>query len=232
MSARTTSFGLGVALLAVLWMGPLPELSGHSFSAHMTLHMGVVAVAAPLLALGVMRGCHDPVFRVPWLFAAIPASIVELLVVWAWHAPALHHWARHQHGGLALEQGMFLASGLLVWLSALGGPASGARLGAGIIALLLTSMHMTLLGALLALAPRPLYGHEPGIAGLTALEDQQLGGAIMLLVGGISYLAGGLGLTVALVRWRSPAPPGLRKPGAWIASGAWASSKTSGGNAR
>jgi putative membrane protein len=61
-------------------------------------------------------------------------------------------------------------------------------------------MHMTLLGALLALAPRPLYIHAETFSGLTSLEDQQLGGAIMLIVGGISYLTGGLWLTVALMR--------------------------------
>jgi putative membrane protein len=34
----------------------------------------------------------------------------------------------------------------------------------------------------------------------TALDDQHLGGAIMLVVGGVSYLAGGLWLTARLVR--------------------------------
>jgi putative membrane protein len=144
----------------------------------------------------------DPARRFPALFAPIPASIVELVVVWAWHAPALHHAARHSAVGLVTEQGMFLASGLLVWIAALGGRArrSLARRGAGLVALLLTSMHMTLLGALLALAQRPLYAHAGDFAGLTPLEDQHLGGAIMLLVGGVSYLAGGLWLTVELLR--------------------------------
>ena len=74
------------------------------------------------------------------------------------------------------------------------------RRAAGVVGLLLTSMHMTLLGALLALAPRPLYAHADGFAGLTPLEDQHLGGAIMLLVGGVSYLLGGLWLMVGLLK--------------------------------
>ena len=41
----------------------------------------------------------------------------------------------------------------------------------------------------LALAPLPLHVDEH------VLHDQHLGGAIMLLVGGVSYLAGGLWLT-------------------------------------
>jgi putative membrane protein len=56
------------------------------------------------------------------------------------------------------------------------------------------------LGALLALAPRLLYPRCGGYFGLTPLEDQHLGGAIMLLVGGASYLLGGLFLTARLLR--------------------------------
>ena len=45
-----------------------------------------------------------------------------------------------------------------------------------------------------------------GLSGLTPLEDQHLGGAIMLLVGGVSYLLGGLWLTVGLLRGRMLEP--------------------------
>jgi putative membrane protein len=193
---------LGLLTLAVLWLGPLPTLARHTFAAHMALHMGLVAVAAPLLALGLAGGSFDPVRKTPAFFPPVPLSLLELVVVWAWHAPALHHLARHGLAGFAAEQGTFLTAGLLVWLSAFGGDTSRRpeRAGAGIAALLLTSMHMTLLGALLALTPRALYGHERAAAGLTPLEDQHLGGAIMLLVGGIAYMAGGLWLTSGLIR--------------------------------
>jgi putative membrane protein len=195
---------LGALALAAVWLGPLPGLARNAFFAHMTMHMGVVAVAAPLLALGIAGARLDPVRRAPRLFSPVPASILELVVVWAWHMPALHHAARHSAAGLVAEQGTFLLSGLLVWLSAFGGDRGGRgpRTGAGVVALLLTSMHMTLLGALLALAPRPLYAHAHGLFGLTPLEDQHLGGAIMLLVGGVAYLLGGLWLTAGLLRDR------------------------------
>jgi putative membrane protein len=201
---------LGLLALAAAWLTTLPQMAQRAFWAHMTMHMLVVAVAAPFIALGVAGTRLDPASRAPALFAPIPASIVELIVVWAWHAPALHHAARHGAVGLIIEQGMFLASGLLVWLSAFGGhPKRDARRsGAGVVALLLTSMHMTLLGALLALAPRPLYFHTEGGAHLTALDDQHLGGAIMLLVGGVAYLAGGLWLVAGLLRAPSVEPGG------------------------
>jgi putative membrane protein len=199
---------LGLMALAALWLGPLPQMAQQSFAAHMTLHMGVVAIAAPLIALGIAGGTLDPVRRRPKWFPAVPWSIVELVVVWGWHTPALHHAARTIPGGFIAEQGSFFAAGLVVWLASLSGPRAltSERAGAGITALLLTSMHMTLLGALLALTPRALYSHladgHDGAAPLAALADQHLGGAIMLAIGGVSYLAGGLGLTTRLVRQR------------------------------
>ena len=196
---------LGGLTLAASWLGPLSRLAKEAFFAHMIMHMAVVAIAAPLLALGLLDSRWDPARRFPSWFAPIPASVLELIVVWAWHAPALHHAARHAPGGIIAEQATFLISGFVVWMSAIGGaPHQRAeKLGAGIAALLLTSMHMTLLGALLALTPRPLYNHVAGFGSLTALEDQHLGGAIMLLVGGIAYLLGGLVLTVHLLKARS-----------------------------
>ena len=226
MTANRALLIVGALTLAALWCGPLPRLARGAFFAHMTMHMGVVAVAAPLLALGIAGQWFAPVRKAPWLFAAIPASIVELLVVWGWHAPDLHHSARGSAVGTVAEQGMFLACGLLLWLSALGGetPRDARRTGAGVVGLLLTSMHMTLLGALLALAPRPLYHSEGILAGfastdlaalclspeiradgraiLAPLQDQHLGGAIMILVGGLSYLLGGLWLTAGLLKHR------------------------------
>ena len=199
---RAALFALGVMTLALAWLGPLPGLAPRQFSAHMTMHMAVVAVAAPLVALGLAGGRFVPAGRWPSIFSPIPASVVELIVVWAWHAPVLHHSARGSLAGLVAEQGMFLLSGLLMWGSAFGGPTrhDASRAGAGIVGLLLTSMHMTLLGALLALSPRALYVHQLTAAGgRTPLEDQHLGGAIMLLVGGASYLAGGLALSAKLL---------------------------------
>jgi len=199
---------LGLLILAAAWLGPLPTLARAAFFAHMTLHMAVVAVAAPLLAFAMAERRFDRRYKAPWLLAPIPASIVELVIVWAWHTPALHHAARHHTLAFVTEQGTFLIAGIFLWLSSIGGKSSGGeqRTAAGVVALLLTAMHMTLLGALLALAPRPLYAHMEGFGALTALDDQHLGGAIMILVGGISYLTGGLWLMMRLLRGPLLAP--------------------------
>jgi putative membrane protein len=199
----------GGLVLAVAWLG-LPMIAGNTgFLGHMVMHVAGVAVAAPLLAVGFAGSACDPSPHAPLLFAPLIATGLEFVVVWGWHAPVLHGAARSSSAILVMEQLSFLAVGLLVWLSAFGKgnrppPAVWAP---GILGLFLTSMHMTLLGALLTLAPRPLYAHahDGGLAGLTPLEDQQLGGVVMLLVGGASYLIGGLVLLARLLR----APEGL-----------------------
>lgn len=208
----------GAGLLVVLWLGPLPDLARGSFVAHMALHMGVVAVVAPLLAVGAAGGAFDPVRRRPRFFGPLVAALVELVVVWGWHAPVLHEAARRSATAFALEQASFLAAGLFVWLSAFGGGPDGRgdRSAAGAGALLLTSMHMTLLGTLLALAPRPLYDHGATGAGTpAALVDQQLGGTLMLVVGGAVYLAGGLVLAARLLRLRGAAVGGPSSESGW-----------------
>jgi len=173
--------------------------------------MSVVAVAAPLLAIGLAGSTADPVLRAPRLFSPMLATVLEFMVVWAWHAPLLHHAAREAVAMRMLEQGSFLVVGLLLWLAACAGPASRDRVAAGVGALLMTAMHMTLLGVLLATAPRALYGdhgaghHGAGHHGAlpdaaAALADQQLGGVLMLAVGGIVYLGGALWLLSRLLR--------------------------------
>jgi putative membrane protein len=199
---------LGLVALLVVWLGPLPALAQESFSAHMAGHMTIVAIAAPLIAIGVAGTRRDPTRAYPWLRAPVHASIFELIVVWAWHVPALHLMARHEPWALALEQASFLGAALWLWIAAVGGTGDrSAGHGAGVFALLLTTMHMTLLGALLALATRPLYQHHDAIGALSPLADQQLGGAIMLLVGSSAYLAGGLLLTAGLLGRRTRQEP-------------------------
>jgi putative membrane protein len=199
---RIVLTGLVVATLAISWLGSLPALARESFAMHMMLHIVLVAIAAPLLALAIAGTAADPVRRMPRLWAAIPASMVELVVVWAWHVPALHEAARHHAAVFAAEQATFILSGAFLWTAAVGGSSTQRRLraGGGVVALLFTSMHMTLLGALFALTNRPLFAHAASGSAAAAVADQQLGGVIMLLVGGTSYLLGGLGLTAIALR--------------------------------
>ncbi|WP_316356037.1 cytochrome c oxidase assembly protein [Devosia sp.] len=194
----------GIAVLLLAWVGPLPGMVAGSFAAHMTLHMTVVGIGVPLLAAGI----GPYMARHNWLRSqvALPiaVSILDLVVVWGWHAPALHHASRTLPLALAVEQLSFALVSMLVWLIALSSTTQTRRSAAlaGAMALFFTSMHMTLLGALIGLAPRPVYGDHlhHAIGDLPALADQQLGGVIMLAIGGVIYLAGGLMLMARVLQ--------------------------------
>jgi len=202
MSMRVMGIA-GALVLLFAWAGPLPGLVPQSFAAHMWLHMLVVGVAVPLLAAWLApRLAITSALALP-----IVVSLLDFVVVWGWHAPALHHASRSMPVVLVAEQASFFAISLLVWLVALSGRDRGNAAMGGAMALFFTSMHMTLLGALLGLSPRPLYeGHHGGDGwlGLTPLADQQVGGVVMLAIGGVVYLAGGLTLMARVLR-RAPA---------------------------
>lgn len=199
MSPRVLGFA-GLAVLLFAWVGPLPQLVPRSFTAHMWLHMLVVGVAVPSLAAWLApRLALTSALALP-----VVVSLLDFVVVWGWHAPALHHASRTDPVVLAIEQFCFFAVSLLVWVVALAGRDRGNSALGGAMALFFTSMHMTLLGALLGLSPRPLYPghHHSGEAwlGLSPLADQQVGGVVMLAIGGVVYLLGGLLLMARVLR--------------------------------
>ena len=178
---------LGLALVPVGWA--CAWIGG--MTGHMAGHMIAVAIAAPLLAWGLATTSLDPATRWPRAASPMAAMVVELAVVWGWHLPAARALADGGGAWFVVEQASFLLAGFWLWSAVLG--VGRERRAAGVGALLLTSMHMTLLGALVGLAPRTLYGHSHGLA------DQQLGGVVMLMVGAGSYLLGGLAMLGTLL---------------------------------
>lgn len=195
----------GLLVLALVWGGPLLTEWRASFAAHMLAHMGVVAIAAPLLAIGTADTRFDLTRSVPLFASPLVVSLVDLVAVWFWHAPSLRALVQASTVAAVLEQASFLLAGLLLWQCCLGTVHGGrlARRTAGAFGLLFTSIHMTLLGALLTLAPRPLYGSSEvtcfGVT-LSAAKDQEIGGVAMLLIGAAVYLAGGLVLLGGALR--------------------------------
>ena len=189
---RLIPLSLALGILACLWFLPL-DAWWPAFPVHMLRHMGLVAVAAPLIVLGLPRAASAIAI------SPLGAAALEFVVVWAWHLPASHGFGRTVTFGFIIEQASFLAAGLLVWAGCL--KAEQPLAGAG--GLLLTSMHMTLLGALLILAPRDRYfaycGTPPNLSG------QQVGGMLMLGIGTPIYLAAGLMLTARALGRRAEA---------------------------
>ncbi|MDO6585252.1 cytochrome c oxidase assembly protein [Salipiger sp. 1_MG-2023] len=171
---------IACALLAALWFGPLPGLATGSMVLHMVLHLGVTTAVPALWA---------PRLPLAGPVALLLGGVVEMVVVWGWHLPGPHLWARFTGSGFALEQASFLGAGMLLWAAARSaGPFGGA------LVLLATTMHMTLLGALIGLSPRDLYGGIcAGHLRLSALQEQQIAGALMAGAGGAITLVAALG---------------------------------------
>lgn len=184
LTAGVLALFLALTLLVVSW-------ESGSLTAHMIVHMTTVAIAAPLLAVAISGTRLDPVIQTS--FGPVLASVAELLVIWLWHVPALRRLAGMESGAMLVEQASFLLAGILLWAACFRPRREGVQRLAGIVGLLFTSIHMTLLGVLLTLAPRPLYGDgDVTCLGFTLSRevDQQLGGVVMLMVGATAYLLG------------------------------------------
>lgn len=200
MRKRNWPLILGFLVLAACWLGPLPAMSRTAFSAHMLLHLGVVALAAPLIAIGLARsGLRVDKLRHigAWTFLVFAA---EMLVVWGWHAPLLHEAAAINTWAFVVQQASFLAVGLAVWLL---GFASQSRRGvaAAMFGFFLTFVHMTMLGVMLIMAPKLIYPAELclGAFGFEQLDDQRFGGILMAAWSGVVYLGGAVALGARLL---------------------------------
>jgi putative membrane protein len=191
------------AVLAAAWLGPLPVLALEGFAAQAALHVVIVTIAAPLLAASVARSRFDPVRRWPQGFSPLALSLCQAGVVWAWHAPAAQLAVRAESSLWWLQQGTMLLAAALLWVSVVGGERATRyeRVGAGIVALLMTSVQMTLLGGLSLISSSPYFGAE--IA--SSFDDRQTGALLTLAGAAVVYLIAG----VILVAWLlKPGTPG------------------------
>ena len=218
-SWQTVAFGAGLATLMVALVSPLDGMSEQLFSAHMVQHLLLVAIAAPLIALG------GPLLPLAWawpraarlghgwarrgqMLASLPVAFgVHSLALWLWHTPVLYEGALRDDLLHATEHLALLGTGLLFWSTAGAGLTRGGRgLGASVLYVFGIGAQCTGLGALIALANRPwypLYGERSVAWGLSAMDDQVLAGAIMWVPAGLVYLAFAL---VLLGAWLRPLP--------------------------
>jgi putative membrane protein len=205
------AFAGGWLTLCLALLSPLDALGSQLFSAHMVQHELLMIVAAPLFVLArpletwtwglpyAWRGRASRIarassMRMVWtaLTAPLSAWMIHAAALWGWHVPALFDAALTSEGLHAAQHASFLASALLFWWATVGRVAA-CRPGLAIALLFSTMLHTGALGALLTFAPTPWYAYEATAAyGLPPLDDQQLGGLIMWIPGGIAYLAAGL----------------------------------------
>lgn len=218
------AFVAGWVTLGLSILSPLDALGGELFWAHMLQHEVMMLVAAPLLVLG--KPLAGLVWGLPaawrpgaarlarglglqsamrYLTRPLTAWLLHVVVLWGWHAPMLFVAAVERQWVHDLQHASFLLSALLFWWAVFQGCVHG-RQGMAVFYLFTTAVHTSVLGALLTFSTRlwyPVYAQTAPAWGLTALEDQQLGGLIMWVPGGVVFLVAALAL---LAVWIRPAP--------------------------
>lgn len=227
--AQALCFAAGWISCVAALVTPIDALGAALFWVHMVQHELLMIVAAPLLVLGrplpvwlwsLPAGWRRPVGQAftgnRWLHAwralSSPSGawLIHALVIWGWHVPLLFEAAVRSTPVHVLQHLSFLLSALLFWWSVLRQPGMRAHAPVALVSVFTTGMHTAALGALLTFSSvpwYPVYAASAAALGLDALEDQQLGGLVMWVPGGLAYLAATLALAARLL---SDLPRGTR----------------------
>jgi putative membrane protein len=207
--------------IVLVWMtldwpgGPLG--TGYLASVHAAQFLVLAMIAPPLLLRGVDPGRVRAFIERNGIAAKIVSATTKPLLVMiaftivmlATHAPdVVDALMRTQLGAFALDSAWFL-SGLAFWWPVVIDVPLRERFGPPMRMLYLfagTQAHLYLAMWLL-LAELPVYGiYElaPRVTGLSALEDQQVAGGVLLTIGGTYVLAV---ISVVFFRWFAEPQP-------------------------
>ena len=223
---RTLSFVAGLATIVIALESPLDGYADQLFWVHMIQHVLLLTVAPPLILLGrpwprmwlglppqtrtrigrslARSRWTAPLRRLarPW-----PAWLLFNLTFVAWHLPAAYNLTLSSQTVHDAEHALFFFTGLLFWARVIDpGPLRPRLAWPARIAYVVSAMVVGwILAITLVLAPQPIYSHyallthRPG--GITALEDQQLAGGVMWVLGSVSYT---IAMLMGVYRWLDP----------------------------
>lgn len=223
---RQVCFWFALASIVFALNTPLEYYARTLFWVHMTQHLILIMVTAPLLVVAspwiqIWRGIplrwRRPIARTvvkqqafAWprrIFAVIttPAAawILSSANLWFWHWPPAYDLTLRNHAVHHLEHALFLGLGILFWAQVIDQYPFHARLSAFKRAayVFTATIQSWALAALLAFATSPFYAYallpfRPG--GISALTDQQYGAGMMWVPGSITY---SIVFIVALYHW-------------------------------
>lgn len=208
--------GLGAVALALL--SPIDWLGGQLFFMHMIQHLLTIMIAAPLIWLsepfpialwGVPESLRKSVARLFFHDAPLarflnkafsPGFSWLLFVIFylGWHEPELYNLALRRGWVHDIEHITFFGAALIYWWHVVdAAPYLRKRLSAwGRIGFLIATIPPNMLaGVFISFAGTPIYTYYesvPPIWGLSTMQDQQLGGAIMWIPGSMMFFAGAL----------------------------------------
>jgi putative membrane protein len=214
---RAASFYAGLLVVLAALASPIDTLAEKLFWVHMTQHVMLLTVAAPLivlgapwssiwrpLPLGLRRSVAKTISRSPWwaplrelaklLARPLPAWIAFNVNLVAWHVPGAYDLAVRNRAVHDLEHVTFLLFGVLLWAQVLDSPPLRARLSAihRVYYTVASAIVSWVVALVLVFASAPLYPAYAHLAhrpgGISALADQQLAGGVMLVPGSLSMM--------------------------------------------
>jgi cytochrome c oxidase assembly factor CtaG len=207
---RLASFLGGMALVILALASPIDKLGEQLFFMHMIQHLLLLDLAPILVMLGLTKVILRPLTRrlvrveraVGPLAHPIFAIALYVAVMCVWHIPSVYDAALEHSVVHVLEHLCFGLAGGLYWWHLLSPIRARQRLGGmgPIVYMLATKVLVGLLGIMLAFAPHAIYDfyeRQPGYWGLSAHDDQAVGGLVMALEQSIVM---GIALTFLFVR--------------------------------
>jgi putative membrane protein len=188
--SRRLAFLAGLAVAAVALIGPLDARAHHHFSAHMTQHLLLISVAAPLLALGRPLDVARSLMKLgpsrpPSMTGVVSIALFQATVLLAWHVPDAYQAGVDNEAVHALEHLTMVATAFALWSSL--AASRGTLRGGALLVLFIVGLPPMAYGVGLTLAPASFY---PAYS----LADQQLAGVLMWAWGGAAATVGAVAL--------------------------------------
>jgi putative membrane protein len=172
---------LGLAAVMVAVLPPLSPIAAELFAAHMTQHLLLIAVAAPLLA----ASRNNPISLPPvWAWFGFVATFLF------WHWPAAFQWAARSTGGEILELSSILVTAFLFWSAAFA--MDKLSYGARALFVMTGAVVTDLPGVIMVFAPTAICtmpGENAAVWGVTPLQDQQIAGMLMWVPANLTFFA-------------------------------------------
>jgi putative membrane protein len=203
-SWRVWCFVVGVVMFLGVQIGPADDLADSLLVAHMAQHLLIGDVASLLIVLGLTGPVLQPLLHIRLTRPIrVAASPVVALVLWAvnlyiWHIPFFYQAAINHDLVHSLEHASMLWFGVLLWLALIGPlPKPKWFQGWGGLGYVIA---VRFVGAVLAnvliwaqTVFYPVYNLRDASYGVSALSDQNLAGALMMVEESL--------LTVILLAW-------------------------------
>jgi putative membrane protein len=199
---QAAAFAAAVLVLLAALVSPIDGLGeNYLFSAHMLQHVLLGDVAPLLLLLSLSRVIMRPatrrlvkVERALGPFAhPLTGLVLWLFLMYFWHVPALYDAALRHPVVHLVEHASFFAAGVAVWWPLiqpvpmrrrLTGLWPVAYVGVAKFGLAALGLYLTWSSSVVY----PYYEHVPRIWGLSALEDQNAGGALMMVEQSLTFV--------------------------------------------